>query len=312
MKKVIKDVDDKKGVVQVTIADERWYIRDVTNPITGIPEFKFVPSATWIASCYPKGIGYFKWLAEKGWDEAEAIKQAAGDKGTKVHKAIEAVMRGEEVRIDSKFINPSTDREEELTLDECDCILSFIAWRKEMETEYVFETVVYETVLWSDQHNVAGTVDWIVKLTNKETGEVKFYLIDFKTSQYIWKSHEIQVSLYKEIVSNGENHFVGLDASKLEAAILQLGYKKNKAGFKFVPIANKFNLFLTSKQIWQEEHGGEQPNKKDYPIILSPGIKPEEVVIEEPKTFVADEIWPTESTEESPKIIKKVVKGKPQ
>jgi hypothetical protein len=42
-----------------------------------------VPSVTWISGFWPKGIGFYKWLADKGWDEAEAAKQAAGDKNEK-------------------------------------------------------------------------------------------------------------------------------------------------------------------------------------------------------------------------------------
>ena len=33
-----------------------------------------------IAGHYPKGIAFYKWLAEKGWDESQALKSAAGDK----------------------------------------------------------------------------------------------------------------------------------------------------------------------------------------------------------------------------------------
>src|SRR5437868_8780429 len=116
MKKTIRVTDEKRGIVQATIADERWYLRQVDNPLTGIPEIKAVPSSTWIAESYPKGVFFYKWLADKGWDEAEAIKSAAGDKGSKVHLAIEAILHGDEVRIDSKFMNKHTEKEEELTL----------------------------------------------------------------------------------------------------------------------------------------------------------------------------------------------------
>jgi hypothetical protein len=96
MKKFIKTVDEKRGIIQVTIATERWYIRERENPVTKLPEFNYVPSVTWIAGHYPKGIQFYKWLAEQGWDESQAIKSAA------------AILRGEEVRIDSKFLNRST------------------------------------------------------------------------------------------------------------------------------------------------------------------------------------------------------------
>ena len=70
MKKMIIDTKTK-GIVQITTVDERWYLK----------KDKFVPSSTWIANYYPKGIGFNKWLASKGWDRAEALKQEAGEKG---------------------------------------------------------------------------------------------------------------------------------------------------------------------------------------------------------------------------------------
>jgi hypothetical protein len=63
MKKLIRDVDEKKGIVQITTYDERWYAHEVKDPITGIPFIKFVPSVTWVAESYPKGIGFYRWLA---------------------------------------------------------------------------------------------------------------------------------------------------------------------------------------------------------------------------------------------------------
>lgn len=273
MKKFIRNVDEKKGIVQVTIADERWYLKQVTNSATGIPEYKPVPSVTWITQSYPKGIGYYKWLAEHGWDEAEAIKIAAGDKGTKVHLAIEDVLKGVEVRIDSKYLNKTTGIEEELTLEECDAILSFLKWREENRPE----TIAFETTVFSEKHNYAGTIDYICKIGDQ------YWIIDFKTSQQVWPSHELQLNAYKKTLENAENHIEGLNVSNLKMAILQVGYRRNKDGFKFSEIEDDFDMFLVTQKIWEKEHGGEQPNKKDYPIILSPAMTAEEVLAPKPK-----------------------------
>jgi hypothetical protein len=81
MQKHIRVVDEKKRIVQVTTTDERWYVRESADEKTGLPSYKYVPSVTWIAGHYPKGVGFYKWLADKGWNEAEAIKTAAGGKG---------------------------------------------------------------------------------------------------------------------------------------------------------------------------------------------------------------------------------------
>lgn len=97
MKKLIRRVDPKRGILQVTTVDERWYCRTGTDPKTGNPAMEYVPSATWIAGHYPKGIWFYKWLAKNGWDEAQAIKEAAADKGSKVHHAISALFDGVEI-----------------------------------------------------------------------------------------------------------------------------------------------------------------------------------------------------------------------
>ncbi len=270
MKKVIKIVDEKKGVVQCTFADERFYAKPSTNDVTGLPEYKFVPSVTFITGSYPKGISFYKWLAERSWDESEAIKQAAGNKGSKVHLAIADVLQGKEVRIDSKY--PNRDGiEEELTLEECDCIISFANWFKEENPK----VLAWETTVFSDQNNYAGTIDFICEI------EGQTWIIDFKTSPYIWPEYELQLAAYKRTVENGENVFHGVDVTNIKTAILQVGYKRNKAGFKFTEIEDKFNLFLAAQTIWKNEHGGESVSKKDYPIVLSPALSAQDVLKEE-------------------------------
>lgn len=275
MKKIIRDVDEARGIHQVTIADERWYMKTAKDLLTGLPVYLAVPSVTWITGCYPKGIGYFKWLAERGWDEAEAIKTQAGDKGTKVHLAIEDVLKGKEVRIDSKYPNKTTGQDEELTLEECDAILSFIAWRNEMSKDYIIETIAIETTVFSTIHNYAGTVDWITKMTHRVRNTVSFWVIDFKTSQSVFPSHELQLNAYKKTLENGENKIEGLDASDLKMAVLQVGYRKNKDMYKMNIIDTDFDMFLVAQKIWKKEHGNEKPTKRDYPIILSKAVQTE-------------------------------------
>jgi hypothetical protein len=172
MKTIIRETDEKLGIVQVTIADERWYSKQVVDPATKLPApaIVFVPSVTWIAGHYPKGVGFYKWLADKGWDEAQAFKVAAGSKGSKVHCAINAILDGAEVRIDSKFTNPETDQLEELTLEECDAIKSFVDWYVDNKPQ----TIARDVTVFSDKYGYAGTVDYICKIGDQ------VWLIDFK------------------------------------------------------------------------------------------------------------------------------------
>ena len=279
MKKIIKEVDKERGILQVTTADERWYVKDIINPATKLPEFKYVPSVTWIAGFYPKGIQYYKWLGEHGWDESQALMREAGDKGSKIHEAISAVLRGEEVRIDSKFINNTTEQLEELTMEECDAILSFVNWKKENNPE----SIAWDVTVYSDKFNYGGSIDYICKIDGK------MWIIDFKTGQNIWPSYELQLAAYKKPIESAEFNIVGLnDVADINLAVLQVGYKRNKNQYKFTPIEDKFPLFLAARQIWENETAGEAPHQKDYPIVLSPALKPEEV-LEEGKGITVEE-----------------------
>jgi len=237
MKREIKEVLLEIKVLRVTTTDERWYII----------EGKDHPSSTWIAGCYPKGIGFYKWLAEHGWDEAEAIKVAAGDKGSKVHQAISLLIGGAKLSYNSLVMNPSTAMEEELSVEEWEYILSFCKWWEETKPRPIsFDGVVYNPTV-----DYAGTLDLLCEI-NGET-----WIIDFKTSQYLWPEHELQISSYLHALDK-----------PARLGILQIGYRKNKAGFKFTEVEDKFSLFLAAREIWQNEHGNEKPKQKDYPLEL--------------------------------------------
>src|SRR3990167_1924375 len=185
MKKEIRVVDKEKGLLQVTCADERWYIRDKVDPETGEAKPEYVPSVTWICDHYPKGVAFYKLLASKGWNEAEAIKTAAGDRGSRVHYAIRDLIEGREVLIDSKYKSASEENEIELSFEEYDAVLSFARWHKEVNPTFL----AWEFCVWGEGY--AGTVDLLCSIDEKK------YLVDFKTSAYIWPSHELQVSAYK-------------------------------------------------------------------------------------------------------------------
>lgn len=273
MKKIIREIKEG-GVIQLTTVDERWYIKTIGEGNV------FKPSVTWQANSYPKGIGFYRWLAEKGWDEAEAIKQDAGDKGSKVHFAVQDLIDGKEVKIDSKYMNPSSGVEEELALDEYECVMSFADWWKQTNPK----TITREVIVDQENHRedceqkkldapycsclYMGTVDWVGIINNE------IWILDWKTSQSIWPSFELQLSAYRHAyppVSVVEKHGakkikVGKPIQK--TGILQLGYKRNRAGWKFTEVADKFDLFGAAQKIWFNEHGGEKPSVKDYPESL--------------------------------------------
>lgn len=244
MDKKIIQVDEKQNIVQVTIADERWYLKPQPDH-EGIIEVVAVPSSTWIASYYYTSPFLVKWIADKGMSEADRIKQEAGEKGSKVHRAIDMWLNGEEIRIDTKIKTDSG--EEELSPEENEAFKSFL----DFYLEYKPEIIAQEYVVWGDGY--AGTVDLKCKIKDQ------LGILDLKTSQAIYRSHELQVSSYKH---------ADPDMDKIEKLwILQLGYRRNKAKFKLTEIDDKFNLFLNAKDTWKEENKNTVPKYIEYPLV---------------------------------------------
>ncbi|HSY52430.1 MAG TPA: hypothetical protein VLC46_26755 [Thermoanaerobaculia bacterium] len=250
MNKQIRKVDDAKGIVQITTYDERWYARPEDDPVTKLPTYSFVPSVTWICGHYPKSIGFYKWLANTGWDESQALKNAAGDKGSKIHLAIADLHAGNAVEIDSKYPVGESGQAEELTAEEYEAVLSYAEWFEKVKPEILG----FEYTVWNTAEGYAGTVD----LKCRIDGEV--WLIDVKSSKDVWPEHELQVSAYKH--SEGQE-----DVQRL--AILQVGYARNKIQkFKFTEIEDVYPLFLAAKQIWTHETAGQKPSQKDLPFSV--------------------------------------------
>jgi len=248
MNKEIRKVSN--GIVQVTTIDERHYARPSTDKVTGLPIYEFVPSVTWITEHYPKGIGFYKWLAQTGWDESQALKEAAGDKGSKVHTALSILLAGHSVSMDEPITNPSTGKPEPLTLEEYAAVMSFAAWHDAVTPTLVAQDIV----VWNDTDHYAGTVDAVFRFANA------LWVIDFKTSKAVYPGHRMQVSAYRE--ANPEWHDAKL-------GILQLGYARNQTGYKFTEVEGCYELFLAAKKIWHEETKGQSPLQRDYPLSLT-------------------------------------------
>jgi len=106
-------------------------------------------------------------------------------------------------------------------------------------------------VVWGNGY--AGTVDLLCEINGEP------WIVDFKTGQNIWPSAEIQVSAYKEAIT---------DIPNIKLGILQLGYWRTKTKYKFTEIKDKYDLFLAAKRIWQNDQEGVEPKQKDYPMEL--------------------------------------------
>ena len=251
MKILHRVVDEARGIMQITSADERWYKL----------EDKFYPSATWILSYYPKGVQYYKWLADKGWDEAEQVKNLAGEKGSRVHRGCELLLKGEELKIDEPWVDPETGAMVEFEPEEWHAIMTFKEWYQDFKPDRI---IAVEVSAVNPDIGYGGTIDLIVE----KNGEI--WVIDLKTSKSVWKSYELQISSYGRLLKYIPDIQSFIQNKTVRLAILQVGYTLNKhKQYKLTEVQDKFELFMHTYGIWNEEVSSKNPPQKDYPLTLS-------------------------------------------
>ena len=241
MKHERREINKDTGLVQITLENERWYGDDISKT--------YYPSSSWICSVWPKGYQLMKWIADNGWEESQKIKNEAGERGSNVHEGISLLLLNQELHIDN------------YSYEEWMAIMSFVAWWKKTKP------TLLATEVSGINHEVGygGTIDLICMINNE------LWVIDYKTSQSIYKEYELQISSYGELAKCID---IGLDISKMpiNLGILQIGYKLNKQKYKFKKIENQMDLFLSAKKIWAEENKNQNPRQIEMPITLSISI----------------------------------------
>ncbi|MEM5853841.1 MAG: PD-(D/E)XK nuclease family protein [Candidatus Aenigmatarchaeota archaeon] len=264
MKKEIREIINQKGekIIQITTYDERWYAKPVLDETTGMPRYEFYPSVTWITSSgYPKGIGFMKWLAQQGWDEAQALGDEASARGYKIHCGAGILLSGKELSLEDKLPREWGDPEpEEIKPDEWEAFLSLKNWVESLEN---FEVVAVEYTAFNEKEKYAGTIDLICRIDGQ------LYLIDLKTSKEVWPEHELQLSAYANLeVDLKELKITEEEWKNKKLAILQIGYNRNQKGWKLTEVQEQYDLFLAVKKIWEKEHSEDKPEQKEYPLTI--------------------------------------------
>lgn len=256
MQKEIRVIDQSKGIVQITTPDERYYSISTTNAKTGLPEYQYIPSVTWIAGYYPKGIAFYKWLADKGWDDSQALKISAGNRGSRVHAVTEILESGGEFDITTQVESVDGTRQE-LDALELTAVNSFINWH--VETKPV--CLAKELTVFGDGY--AGTIDRIYLIDGK------VWIVDLKTSKQIWEEMILQISAYAHASVDIEQ--LGITPEQWAnkgLAILQIGYCMNKRGWKLTEVEDKIQLFKMAQAIHANENPASKPKQIEIPLKL--------------------------------------------
>lgn len=156
---------------QITMPDSRYYRRNG----------EYYPSITYVLQSYPKGIHFENWLKQVGYSSEYIVKKAQ-EEGTLTHELIESYLNGEELN----FLSPTGYPQYDPTVWQM--LLRFVDWWE----EYKPKLVEAEVHLFSDELKVAGTTDLVCIIDHE------LWIIDFKTSNHIHTTYELQVAAYAQ------------------------------------------------------------------------------------------------------------------
>ena len=202
----------------------RWY--------APIGSYDWKPSVTTIiGDTLSKGKGFDMWLGNHpSYKIACEERDIAAARGTKVHELAEKYMHGESIESDNKEI--------------CKHMMSFEKFWQESEIRLI-ET---ELFMWHKDVPWAGTCDIIAQIGDK------FCIIDIKTGNY-YKSHEIQLNMYAELLSKITDTEV-----EMIAGLYTKGRWIKEPNYQFKKFKFNLDIAISVHNLWEFLMGG-----KPYP-----------------------------------------------
>lgn len=177
--------------------------------------------------------------------EIAEIKESTGGFGSKLHDAYEKLLNGVELNLKDDY--PTTKEKKHLA--------SFYEWYQEVKPT----NLQTEQTVASLTHRYAGTLDLFCMIN----GEA--WIIDFKTSNGIYWSHELQLAAYKQAYEETYP-----EVSVQHVGILRTG-SKHKKGYEFKEITRPFEDFKQVYNTYLSMHDGkipEPPSIDVYPDKL--------------------------------------------
>lgn len=255
---ILPEINYKKKY-RVSLAptlDQHWYYAfeqkvgkkgKVTEKEIGI-----FPSATTILNAYPQSPHLNKWIADQGWNEAQRIKSAAGERGTAVHKAVEYLLMVGSLAQDQHIDGVARP----FSLDEWSRICAFSVWYQDTKPEII----ALETPVFSKQGGYAGTFDCLARV-NGQLG-----VIDWKTSSSIHDHFPLQFAAYAKALE--ENTDLEIEFT----AALQLG-AKNKNNYRFKMYSDwreHYKVFENVRAVWQYDYFDSKEGSKEPPVLILP------------------------------------------
>tara|TARA_R110002020_G_scaffold25443_1_gene82814 strand:- start:172 stop:918 length:747 start_codon:yes stop_codon:yes gene_type:complete len=206
----------------------RWYAPKRLGPSSN-----WKPSVTTvIGDTISKGKGFHMWLGNHpSYNIACEERDKAANRGTEVHNLAEQYMLGETVTSDNTEI--------------CKHLMSFEKFWLDNEVQLI-ET---ELFMWHKDVPWAGTCDIIAKIGGK------YCIIDIKTGNY-YKSHEIQLNMYAELLSK-----IVEEPVDILAGLYTKGKWKREPNYQFKKFKFNLDVALSVHNVWEFLMGG-KPSPK--------------------------------------------------
>lgn len=234
---------------QVTFLDTRFYLTENGN---------YLPSVTTILDCYPKPAAFYDWLKKVG-EDADTIRDEAGNRGSIVHNLTERFDAGEEVNL----------------IDEAGKInFKLLEWAMferyvEFRRRFDFNVIHSELHLTSEALGYAGTLDRVIGMDGR------VLIIDIKTSNSLYDHYWLQLAAYEKALAE-----VQPDLKIDNYAILWLNANTRTDGKKGTVQGKGWQLiernpedkekdwplFQATQQLWQAERGSMKPRELSYQL----------------------------------------------
>jgi hypothetical protein len=245
IKRIVEYTEDNK---QINVLDSRFYRRNG----------KYYPSVTSVLNYFPKNQFFHSWLKDVGHNSDIIANKAAGE-GTQVHNAVEAFLNGEEITWIDEYGNAKYN------LDVWRMILRFA----EFWNTHKPELVATEYHLFSDEHEFAGTADFIVRFQDS------LWLMDLKTSNSLHTSYDLQLAAYATAWNETHNEKIthtGILWVKASTRGEGKGDAIQGKGWQLKQISDIETNFKMFKNI-QEIYKLENPDHKPFTELLPTSIK---------------------------------------
>lgn len=243
---------EDKRLKRIDFLDRRVYKRD---------EGVYYPSVTSILSALPADPFFLQWMQDVG-KNADIIRDRAAKEGTQVHEGIEQLVKGNKLEWVDEYGNAKYN------LNVWKMLLKFQDFYNVAKPK----TLASEMFLYSDKYQYAGTTDYLCQV-GEET-----WLLDFKTSNHIGLSYDLQLAAYAKALEE-------LKGIKVDRCGI-LWLKASTRTQKFVPkqgicqgegwivsfvkdIDKAFEVFQHVYSIYKTLYPKIEPYTKSYPVEIS-------------------------------------------